>query len=101
MEQDLFIGKQPRQRRSWRVRKIDERHYEATANDIVGVARGRVHGNRFSWSFTLATKPGNPLFNVRMTQHMYLQPDGTLINRTRISKLGFMVAGVTEQFRRE
>ncbi len=76
--------------------------YEATANDLIGTARGRVDGNHFSWTFRLATKPGNPLFNVRMTQHMYLQPDGrTMVNRSVIKKWGILLTEVTEQFRRD
>jgi hypothetical protein len=102
MEQDLFIGDQPRSRRSWRLRRIDAHHFEGTANDIVGTARGRAEGNTFTWSFTLELKPGNPLSRVRMTQSMYLQPDRrTMINRSVIRKFGVQVAQVTEQFRRE
>ena len=100
MEQDLFMGSKPRQHRSWRMRRIDAHHFEATANDMVGTAHGEAWGNMFTWSFTLALKPGNPLFNVAMTQHMYLQPDGkTMINRDRVTKFGIFVAGVTEEFR--
>jgi len=102
MEQDLFIDGKPRQRRFWRMRRLDDHHFEGTANDIIGTVRGEARGNYFRWTFTLALKPGNPLFNVRMTQHMYLQPDGrTMLNRSTIRKLGIVVAQVTEQFRRE
>jgi hypothetical protein len=83
------------------MRRVDARHFEASANDIVGTARGEARGNAFVWSFTLATKPGDPLFNIRMTQHMYLQPDGrTLINRDTVRKFGLIIAHVTEEFRR-
>ena len=102
MEQDLYIGTRPRSHRSWRMRRIDAHHFTATANDVVGTARGVASGNAFFWSFTLALKPGNPLCNVRMTQRMYLQPDGrTMINRDTIRKFGIAVAGVTEQFRKD
>lgn len=101
MEQDLYFSKRPRQHRSWRMHRIDAHHFEATANDLIGTARGETRGNTFVWSFTLATKPGNALYNVRMTQRMYLQSDGrTMINRDTIRKLGFVVAEVTEQFRK-
>lgn len=101
LEQILFIGNEAGQHRSWKVRRIGRTRFEATANDMVGTARGNVSGNTFTWTFTLVTKPGNPLFNVRMTQHMYLQPDGrTMINRSMIRKFGILVASVTEQFRR-
>lgn len=102
LEQDLFVGDAKPQHRSWRIRKSDAHHFEATANDMVGTARGEAYGNVFHWSFTLALSPGNPLVNVQMSQWMYLQPDGrTLINHTTIRKLGLVLAQVTEQFRRE
>jgi len=67
---------------------------------MIGAARGEAYGNVFHWSFRLALSPGNPLGNVRMTQWMYLQPDGrTMVNHTTIRKLGIVVAQVTEQFR--
>lgn len=101
IEQDLVFGDEPPSHRSWRLRKIDAHHFEATANDMVGTARGQAHGNAFHWSFTLATSPGNPLANVRMSQWMYLQPDGrTMVNHTTIHKAGILLRQVTEQFRR-
>ena len=101
MEQTLWIGQKPPQRRTWKVRQIDRHHFEATANDMVGTARGEAWGNTFRWSFELATKPGNPLANVRMTQHMYLQPGGqTLVNRSTLQALGIHIGSVTEQFQR-
>jgi hypothetical protein len=101
LEQDLFVGRRPRQHRSWQVWRVDAHHFAATANDMIGQARGEAFGNSFRWTFTLATRPGNPLFNVRMQQHMYLQPDGrTLVNRTVIRAFGVTAGGVTEQFQR-
>ncbi|MGI8819815.1 MAG: DUF3833 family protein [Chthoniobacterales bacterium] len=101
LEQDLRFADRPKQHRSWRIRKLDEHRYEATANDMVGVARGEAYGNVFHWSFTLALSPGNPLANVQMSQWMYLQSDRrTMVNHTTIRKLGFVAAQVTEQFRR-
>jgi uncharacterized protein DUF3833 len=56
---------------------------------MVGKAAGEAFGNVFRWSFALPLSPGNPLANVRMTQWMYLQPDGrTLINHSTIRKFG-------------
>ena len=101
LEQDLQLG-QTKQHRSWRIRRLDAHHFSATANDLVGTATGEAYGNVFTWSFTLALSPGNPLANVRMTQWMYLQPDGrTLVNHSTIRKLGIVVAQVTEEFRKQ
>ncbi len=101
IEQDLVLGGAKPQHRSWRIRKLDAHHYLATANDIIGTVRGEAYGNVFHWSFTLALSPGNPLANVRMSQWMYLQPDGrTMVNHSTITKFGIVVAQVTEQFRK-
>ncbi|MDQ6809690.1 MAG: DUF3833 domain-containing protein [Verrucomicrobiota bacterium] len=101
LEQDLFLGGSAPQHRSWRIHKRDLHHYEATANDIIGITKGEAYGNVFHWSFTLALSPGNPLANVALSQWMYLQPDGkTMVNHTTIRKFGVIVAQVTEQFRK-
>ena len=102
IEQDLTMSGKPPTHRSWRLRRIDDHHFEATANDIVGTARGEAQGNVFHWSFTLAASPGNPLANVTMSQWMYLQPDGkTMVNHTTFRKAGIVLAQVTEQFRKK
>jgi len=101
LEQDLHFGHKPIQHRSWRMRRLDPHHFVATANDMVGEALGESRGNAFVWGFTLAAKPGHPLYNVRMTQRMYLLPDGrAMINRSAIRKLGIVIAEVTEEFRK-
>ncbi len=101
LEQDLVFGDDPPTHRSWRLRRMDAHHLEGTANDMVGQARGEIYGNTFHWTFTLATSPGNPLANVRMSQWMYLQPDGrTMVNHTTITKAGVVLRQVTEQFRK-
>jgi hypothetical protein len=101
LEQDLTVGNSKPQHRSWRIRKLDAHRYEATANDVVGSVQGEAYGNVFHWSFTLALSPGNPLANVRMSQWMYLEPDGkTMVNHSTIRKFGIVVAQVTEQFRK-
>jgi hypothetical protein len=101
LEQDLEVGEAKPQHRSWRIRRLDAHHFSATATDVVGTAVGEAYGNAFHWSFPLALSPGNPLATVRLSQWMYLQPDGqTMVNHTTITKFGLVVAQVTEQFRR-
>lgn len=102
IEQDLAPQTGKRQHRSWQLRRIDESHIDATANDIIGTAHGTVYGNLLYWTFRLRLSPGNPLKNVRMSQYMYLQPDGrSLVIRSIIRKAGIIAAEVTEQFWRE
>jgi hypothetical protein len=102
LEQSLRFSDGRKQDRSWRIRKLDAHHFTATANDVVGTIEGEAYGNVFHWSFTLALSPGDPFGNVRMSQWMYLQPDGrTMLNHSTIRKGGLVLAQVSEQFRRQ
>ncbi len=99
--QDFTYEDGRRQRRVWRLRRIDEHRYEATANDVVGVSVGEAYGDLFHWKYTLALRPRNPLANLHFELFMYLAADGeTLINRVAIRKLGILLAETTEHFHR-
>ena len=84
--------------REWHVTRTAQDHYAATANDMVGTAQGVSSGRAFHWSWVLATKPGHSLFDVTMDQWWYLLDDGTMMNRTTVSKLGITIAQVSEHF---
>jgi Protein of unknown function (DUF3833) len=99
IEQHFAFDDGKRQERVWRLRRVGEHRYEATASDVVGTATGEAWGNAFRWEYTLATEPGNPLKNVGMKQWMYGVGDGsTMMNRVIVTKLGVVVAEVTEFF---
>ena len=88
------------QERDWHMRRVAPGRFAATASDMVGTAHGKAAGRVFHWDWVLASAPGNPLLNVTLSQWMYLERDGTMVNRTVISKLGITLAQVTEQFQR-
>lgn len=90
-----------RQQRFWHVHRLDAHRYEATANDVVGKARGEAYGNAFRWEYVIALKPGNPFSHVHLKQWMY-QPDGTqsLYTRVVVTKFGVRLGEVSESFQR-
>ncbi len=98
MTQKLTIGSDAPVTREWRMRRLSPGRFEASANDMVGTTIGEASGNAFHWQWTLALSPGNSLKDVTMDQWWYLQPDGSLLNRTSVRKLGFIAAEVTEHF---
>lgn len=98
MTQRLTIGDAAPTTRTWHMRRVAPGRFEATANDMVGTATGEAAGRAFHWTWTLALSPGNPFKNVTMEQWWYLQDDGSLLNRTVVSKLGYIAAEVTEHF---
>jgi hypothetical protein len=96
----LLIYGDSRRVREWRMRRLGDGRYEAAASDMVGAGIGSASGRAFHWSWILATKPGDSLFDVTLEQWMYLQSSGTLMVRTTVTKLGIILAEVTEQFER-
>jgi hypothetical protein len=97
--QDFTFEDGHKQQRVWRVHRIDEHRYDATANDVVGVSHGLAYGNTFHWEYTVAGR--SALTNLRYKLWMYLQADGeTMINRVTVTKLGIILAATTEHFHR-
>lgn len=96
--QTVHVGADAPTVRDWHMRRVAPGEFEGTANDMVGTVHGVGSGRAFHWTWTLALHPGNPLSNVAMDQWWYLQTDGSMLNRTIISKLGVVVAEVTEHF---
>lgn len=88
------------QERHWQIRPTDATHYVGRANDIVGEARGEAFGSSVHLRYTVAIKPGNPLFNIQLEQTMTLRRDGTLENRATIHKLGVLLSRISERFHR-
>ena len=102
LDQDFAYDDGHHQQRHWRIRRVDAHRFEATANDVVGTGTGEAYGDAFRWEYTVALKPGNPLFNVRLKQWMYLQPGGrTLLNRGTVRVLGVEAAQISEEFQHD
>ncbi|MDA8637704.1 DUF3833 domain-containing protein [Rhodospirillales bacterium] len=86
-------------RRVWRIRKLDEHNYEGRADDIIGVAKGVSYGNALNWSYDLDLQIGDNSLRVHFNDWMFLQPDGVLMNRARVTKWGFDIGEVTLMFK--
>lgn len=99
--QDFTYEDGRKQQRVWKIRRLDEHRYAASADDVIGSAIGYASGNAFRWTYTLQLRPGNFLSRVRMEHWMYLLGDGEMmLNRVVIRKFGWIVAQTTEYFQR-
>jgi len=87
-------------RRVWTIRRIDETTYEGTADDVIGIAEGKVFGNALNWTYQIDLAIGERSLRVRFDDWLFLQPNGVLINRARVTKFGFEVGQVTLFFQR-
>ena len=102
IEQDLFPEGGRKNHRSWKLKIIDEHHLDATSNDIDGTAHGILYGNNFSWTYRLKLSKRKFIKHLRMSQNMYVMPDGkTMIIRSVLRKFGMIVVQITEQFQKD
>lgn len=102
MTQDVTLENGVPERRTWRIRRLDEHHYSAWSENVIGVAKGEAWGNAFRLEYVLVLNKSNNLTHLCMTHWMTLQPDGrTMLNVVTVRKLGIVIGRITEIFRHE
>ena len=89
------------QMRVWRIHRVDATHWDATANDMVGIAHGVGSGNAFYWEYNISVDQKDPPATVHIRQWIY-QPEGTdsLMTRLVVTKLGVALFEVSEVIHR-
>jgi hypothetical protein len=88
------------QQRTWTILRTSDSTYSGQAEDVVGEARGETGGNALHWTYTMNLKVGDRHLRVAFDDWMFLQPDGVLLNRARVSKFGLGIGSVTLAFRK-
>lgn len=100
MEERFVYSDGETDERVWRIAKRGPDRYEGRAGDVIGAAEGIAAGNALNWRYEMDLKVGDATWRVRFDDWMFLQPDGILINRARVSKWGFEIGEVTLMFQR-
>ena len=85
--------------RIWRIEILGDGQYIGRASDVVGEAIGVSDGNALNWRYLLDQKLDDGTIKLRFNDWMYLQPDGVLLNRAKVTKFGFHVGTVILSFR--
>jgi len=86
--------------RVWTIVFSDDARFTATAHDVVGEAVGGQKGNAAMMRYKLRIPRDGSEVVVSMEDWLYLQEDGTLINRTEMRKFGFKVGELVVVFRK-
>jgi hypothetical protein len=85
--------------RQWKITKKEDGIYEGKADDVIGSATGVSAGNSLNWSYLLDLKMSeDKTLRVKFDDWMFLQPDGVVLNRARMSKFGVELGQVTISF---
>lgn len=99
LDEDFTFADGEKSTRVWRIRKMPDGSYEGSADDVIGVAIGKVGGNALHWRYVLDLKiSDNSTLAVTFEDWMFLQPGGVLMNRARMSKFGIELGQVTISF---
>jgi Protein of unknown function (DUF3833) len=85
------------QNRVWQIHQVDSSHWQASADDMIGVAQAVSFGNTASLEYTITLDRQKPMATVHIRQWIY-QPEesGSLMTRLVITKLGVTIFQVSE-----
>ncbi len=89
------------ERRVWNIKKVNNNSYEGKADDIEGIAKGTSNGNALNWQYDMNIKIKGRDFLVHFNDWMFLQDNGVLINRAKVTKWGFKVGEISLFFHKK
>ena len=87
-----------KQKRQWKIKKIDEHHYEGKAEDVVGTAKGFSYGPAFKFEYVLMIPIKGKNIKIAFDDWIFMQNESIAINRATMTKFGFKVAELTVFF---
>ena len=100
LEEDFFWQDGEKQKRIWKIEKIDENNYIGTAPDVVGKAKGVSYGKAFKFEYNLMVPFKGKSIKIRFDDWIFKQDDKVAINRATLSKFGFKVGELTVLFQK-
>ncbi len=80
------------QDRQWRLTIDNDGSLRAEADDVIGAGRGTVGGNALGLRYRIRLPDANGGHVLDAVDWMYLQRDGTILNRSQFRKFGIRVA---------
>ena len=98
LEENFTYSDGELEKRIWTIKREDENKYTGYADDIIGPALGRCRGNTLTWQYDMKLKINDRAINVHFNDRMFLQPEGVLLSKARVSKLGVEIGVVTLTF---
>ncbi len=100
LNEDFVYNDGETENRVWSVLKTGDNTYEGTTENAVGRALGYREGNAFNWKYDFNLKVGDGYWKVHFDDWMFLQPDGTLLNKATVTRWGIKLGTVFLAFRK-
>jgi hypothetical protein len=89
-----------KQRRIWTLKRQADGTWQGTADDVVGMATGRVSGNALHWTYVLRLPVDGKEYLVDFDDWMWQLDADSMMNRSAMSKFGVDLGEVTLFFRK-
>lgn len=89
------------EKRVWQAEETPDGRFTATADSLEGPVDGQIQGNTLAMKYTMEVLVGpgpDDKQTFDMKDYMFLQPDGTLQNLTKVYKWGIRVGYVSTVF---
>lgn len=89
--------------RIWRIKFSDDNNFTATADDVIGKAKGEQYGNAMRMKYVLdlvVDKEKGTKYKVSLDDWMYLLEDDILVNKSEIKKFGIVFGKLTIFFQK-
>ena len=91
LSEDFTFASGAKQRRKWALTFHNDGTFSATADDIVGQARGWHQGASVCMRYRLRLEEDAGGHVIDVTDWLYLMENGTVMNRSEMRKFGFKV----------
>tara|TARA_B100000287_G_scaffold311769_1_gene295026 strand:+ start:927 stop:1475 length:549 start_codon:yes stop_codon:yes gene_type:complete len=100
LEEDFYWKDGEKQKRIWKIEKIDEHNYLGTAPDVIGKAKGVSYGSAFKFEYDLMVPFKGKNIKITFDDWIFKQNDKIAINRATLTKFGFKVGELTVVFQK-
>jgi Protein of unknown function (DUF3833) len=102
LKEDFTYSDGRKDQRTWTITFTDDTNFTATAHDVAGMAVGSQAGNAANMRYTLnAVRASGDTVTLSMDDWLYLIDDKTLMNRTKMRKLGVTVGELMIAFKKQ
>ena len=100
LDEEFFWNDGEKQKRIWKIKKIDEHNYIGTAPDVVGEAKGFSYGSAFKFEYNLLIPIKGKNIKISFDDWIFKQDEEVAINRATLTKFGFKVGELTVVFKK-
>ena len=101
LDEDFYWTDGEKQKRTWKINKIDDNNYVGTAPDVVGEATGVQYGSAFKFKYDLMVPFKNKNIKISFDDWIFKQDEKVAINRATLTKFGFKVGELTVFFMKD